>query len=289
VKGRLVKRFAIAGSLLVVASLAASASPAAASVTIGRLDPAPSISCAGSTLDLIEPTVNSGTGYVVPSIPSVSALMISSWSHNGAPAAGTLTAVGPLTLKVFRKVADPATYQVVGHDTRDLIPNTLNTFQARLPVQPGDVIGTITAQPATSACTFSDPGETYMNGPSGSNLADGESAAFMPGASGRSVNVSAVISPSNIFTLGAVTRNKKKGTATITVSLPNEGELAASGKGVTATLLGPPNQRLLIRARGKKKKTLNETGKVKLTVAVTYTPTGGDSSTQSVKVKLKKL
>ena len=33
---------------------------------------------------------------------------------------------------------------------------------------------------------------------------------------------------------------------------------------------------------------LGETGTVKLSVAVTYKPTGGDPSTQSVKVKLKK-
>ena len=45
---------------------------------------------------------------------------------------------------------------------------------------------------------------------------------------------------------------------------------------------------LLIKARGKKQKKLNETGKVKLNVAVTYTPTGGDPNTQSTKVKLRK-
>ena len=40
--------------------------------------------------------------------------------------------------------------------------------------------------------------------------------------------------------------------------------------------------------KGKKKRKLNETGKVKLNVAITYTPTGGVPSTQSLKVKLKK-
>ena len=45
---------------------------------------------------------------------------------------------------------------------------------------------------------------------------------------------------------------------------------------------------LTIKAKGKKQKTLNETGKVTVTPKVTYTPTGGDASTQSVKVKLKK-
>lgn len=287
---RLLKRLGLTASLAAL-SLTASASPAAASVTIGRLDPAPSISCQGSTLDLIEPTVKSGTGYVVPSIPSVSALMISSWSHNGAPAGGNAPAVGPLTLKVFRKVADPATYQVVGHDTRALIPNTLNTFQARLPVQPGDVIGTNTAQPATSACTFSDPGETYMSTAAASNLADGQSAAFVPGSPNRSLNVSAVVSPSNLFTLGAVTRNKKNGTASVDVNVPNPGQLALSGNGVKSQQASPdaPGEiELLIRATGKKKKKLNRKGEVKINPTITYTPTGGDASSQSIKVKLKR-
>ena len=44
----------------------------------------------------------------------------------------------------------------------------------------------------------------------------------------------------------------------------------------------------MVKATGKKRKKLNKTGKVKLSVAVTYTPTNGDPGTESVKVKLKK-
>jgi len=106
----------------------------------------------------------------------------------------------------------------------------------------------------------------------------------------------AFVKPTNAFTLSAITRNKKKGTATITLNVPNPGDLTGSGNGVKAASAGAvisksvgagPAQ-LLIKAKGKKKKKLNETGKVKLNVAVTYAPTGGDPSTQSVKVKLKK-
>ena len=46
--------------------------------------------------------------------------------------------------------------------------------------------------------------------------------------------------------------------------------------------------KVTIRAKGKKKRKLNETGKVKLNVAITYTPTGGSPSTDSTKVKLRK-
>jgi hypothetical protein len=104
-------------------------------------------------------------------------------------------------------------------------------------------------------------------------------------------------SPSNAFTLGAVARNKKKGTATLNLILPNPGELTASGNGVSAAsagraviskAVGVGPAQLLIKATGKKKRKLNETGKVKLNVVVTYTPTGGDPNTQSVMVKLKR-
>jgi hypothetical protein len=104
------------------------------------------------------------------------------------------------------------------------------------------------------------------------------------------------VKPSNAVTLGAITRNKKKGTATLPVNVPNPGELAGSGNGVKASSAGAVisksvsagQAQLLIKAKGKKKKQLNQKGKVKLNVAITYTPTGGDPSTQSVKVKLKK-
>ncbi len=105
------------------------------------------------------------------------------------------------------------------------------------------------------------------------------------------------VKPSNVVTLGKITRNQKKGTATLTVNVPNPGELTGSGNGVKASSagravisksVGAGQAQLLIKAKGKKKKQLNQKGKVKLNLAVTYTPTGGDPSTQSVKVKLKK-
>ena len=102
------------------------------------------------------------------------------------------------------------------------------------------------------------------------------------------LNVTAVVAPSNSFTFGATTRNKKKGTATLTVNLPNPGELTASGKDVNVAgaaviskAVTARTASLLIKARGKKKHKLNDTGKVKLNPAITYTPTGGDPSTQS--------
>jgi hypothetical protein len=104
------------------------------------------------------------------------------------------------------------------------------------------------------------------------------------------------VKPSNAFTLGGIQRNKKKGTASLTVSVPYAGDLALSGKGVKAAgatqavaVTAPGNVKLLIKAKGKKRKTLNETGKVRVRPNITYTPTGGDPSSQSKSLKLKKL
>jgi hypothetical protein len=143
-------------------------------------------------------------------------------------------------------------------------------------------------------CTFSAPGETFLFRPSSA----GESGDFFTIADLRA-NVSAVVEPDNRFVLGSVNRNKKKGTATISVEdIPNPGELALSGKGVKTASTGgaviakpvsaPGDVKLKIRAKGKKKRKLNENGKVKVTVNVTFTPTGGDPNTQSRKLKLKK-
>jgi hypothetical protein len=101
----------------------------------------------------------------------------------------------------------------------------------------------------------------------------------------------------NAFTIAGIRRNKKKGNATITINLPNPGELtgtgnkakvASAGGAVISKTVGKGQAKLVVKAKGKKKKKLNRKGKVKLNIAITYTPTGGRANTQSTKVKLKK-
>ncbi len=198
-------------------------------------------------------------------------------------------------MKVFRPIGG-LDYSVVGHDgPRALAPSTLNTFPASIEVRPGDVLGLFTGGTGTG-CIYSSPGNSYLarNG----DLSDGSSGTFTsgnPATPDNRLNISAVVNPTNTFTLGSITRNRKKGTATLTVNVPNPGELAASGKGVKAASQATTSKavtagaaKLTIRAKGKKKGKLNDTGKVKLKPKITFTPTGGDPSTQSRKLKLKK-
>jgi hypothetical protein len=269
----------------------ATASSATAAVTIGQLAPGtapPDVCTSNSPFDEVQPTVTSGNSYVVPAMPPASALVVSSWSVNAGP-----NAAASLKMKMWRKVAEPLTFQVVGHDGfRALTPSTVNTFKTSIPVQPGDVLG-VNDGTADSACAFSVPGETFPN--RGGDLADGQSGAFPTSANFR-LNMTAVVEPSNTFTLGKATLNKRKGTATITATVPNPGQLTASGKGVkaagaavTSKAVGAGTVKLKIRAKGKKKAKLNDTGKVKLNAQISYTPTGGTAATLSRKVKLKKI
>jgi hypothetical protein len=232
--------------------------------------------------------VTSGTPFVVP----VEGTM-TSWSHNAAAGANQT-----LTMKVFRKSADPSTYTAIAHDgPRPLIASMVNNFPVSIPVKRGDLLGLNTISPVdTGAATGGFPGDTWVEHAPG--LVDGGSGDFsITNPNGVRLNISATIEPSNSFTLGGVKDNTRNGTATLTVDVPNPGELTASGKGVkaasskaviSATVTSPGAAKLLVKASGKKKRKLNETGKVKLRVAVRYTPTGGQSLTQSTKVRLKK-
>jgi hypothetical protein len=282
----------VALASLVTLFAAATASPAGA-VTIGQLAPdgATFLICTSDT-DRVPLTIASGNSYVVPSTGGVTEWTLTSWSHNATSGDGQ-----QLTMKVFRKVGEPLRYMAVGHDgPRPLVPSTLNTFQTSMQVKAGDVLGSNGESPVASGCRWStgDPGDSYTQIiPS---LADGQSGDGSGNQFNIRLNVSAEIMPTNTFTLGAITRNKRKGTASVAAQVPNPGELSVSGNGVkaagarsAATTVGTAGTAtVVVKASGKKKRKLNENGKVKVTPTITYTPTGGSPKSISTKVKLRK-
>ena len=283
---RCLKRLARAGGLAALA-LAIGASPAAGAVTIGQTS-ADSEVCEGP-LEVLQPTVTAGNAYVVPALGT-----ITSWSHRAGPSEDD-----QLTkMKVFRKIAEPSTYQVVAQDGPRMVkPGVLNTFTTNIAVTPGDVLGMTvlgTSAGNPTSCHFNAPGETSLSR-FGDDLSGGVAAAF-PSVPELRVNISAVVAPSNAFALGEVRRNKKKGTAALTVSVPNPGQVALSGKGVKTaaaartakTVPSAGEVKLRLKAKGKKKRRLNKTGKVTIKPKITYTPTGGDPSTRSLRLKLKR-
>jgi len=271
-------RFALIASLAAVA-LSANASPAAGSVTIGQLGDLNAGNC-DAGMDFVQLGTSSGNPYVVPGAGT-----ITSWTVRGAGDRGTLS------IKIFRKLADPARFQAIGHagpQTRTPGGAAANTFPANIRVRPGDLLGlhTVTATP----CAFKDPGglPAVLAG----DLADGAAAAFTPEAE-FDLDVQAVFVPDNAFRLGNAKRNKKRGTATLTVNVPNPGELALSGKGVRTgaakSIPAAGEADLLIKAKGKTGRKLKLTGQATVTPRITYVTTGGNPSTQSMALKLKRL
>jgi sugar lactone lactonase YvrE len=106
--------------------------------------------------------------------------------------------------------------------------------------------------------------------------------------------------PSNLFSFGKLKRNKKRGTAKLTVNVPGPGTLTLAGKGVVGqrpahqdgaaarTVSAAGQVKLLIKAKGKAKKKLTKRGKAKVKINVTFTPTGGDPNSKAKTIKLIK-
>ena len=270
----------VVGSALAVGASAASA------VTVGEMAlMEPGSTCDGG-IDAVTPDAGTGNGYAVPSTGGIGSWTLTSWSTNASsdPAQS-------MTLKIFRKVGDPATFQALSHDVRHDLHPDINTFAASLQVSSGDLIGFhYDATTAGGGCGFVASG---MSAVTIGNLADRASAAFTPIANFR-LNLSAQVTPTNAFTLGEP-KAKANGTAKLTVSVPNPGDLKVSGNGVKASSAGAiaakhvsaaGTVKLVIRAKGRKKQRLASSGKVSVRAKISFTPTGGVANVESRKVKL---
>ncbi len=116
-----------------------------------------------------------------------------------------------------------------------------------------------------------------------------QDAAGTPVAAGGTIS----ILPSNDFSIGGLSLSRKKGTGALAVTVPGPGKLVLSGKGVekaTKRVKRARRVKLPIRARGKALKALKKRGKVRLPLAIAFTPDGGNTLVKYEKVMLiKKL
>jgi hypothetical protein len=270
-----------------VGLLAAPVSPAKAVVSVGFIDqsgPTPPALCINpDPIDLVQAIGPPAPFYTVPAAPGQS-LVITSWSHHAA------TGSAAIEFKVYRPVGG-AIYRVVAHDgPRPLTSGTVNTFSGlHIPVLPGDVIGLHTAA-APTACHFNAPGQSYLF--RSGDLADGEQGDFQPN-NGEQLNVSALVAPDNRLTVHRVKRNKKRGSARIKLGVPNPGELHLAGAGVSfrgarhrAVQAGVVS--LIVRAFGRAREKLLDSGKVRVVAQVSYVVGGAEGSFLPVKLTLRK-
>jgi hypothetical protein len=143
-----------------------------------------------------------------------------------------------------------------------------------------DGTGISGATSTTYSVTVADVGHQLTCTVTSSTPADGS-------ASATSAAVTAGY-PSNKFSFGKLALNKHKGTATQTVKVPGAGKLVLKGKGVkTARKTASGGKvKLKIVLSAKQLRLLKAAGKLKVKVAVTFTPTGGKPLTKHKKITL---
>ena len=98
------------------------------------------------------------------------------------------------------------------------------------------------------------------------------------------------------FTVGKAKRNRKRGTARLPVDIPGAGKVAVSGKGIkpasvpagasASAVAHSSATTVLIRPKAKVRRKLNRRGRARVTVSVTYTRSGLDPVTKTVKLTL---
>ena len=208
---------------------------------------------------------------------------------------------GPFRLRVLTPDGG-TTYTGAGTSAPQTPSSTATqTFTADLSVRAGQLIGLDQTWPAQVGVA-SVPGSGAAYGGWTPPLADGNQGSGFTGSSDTELGFNADVAtkPSNAFSFGKLDRNTKEGSATLASSVPGPGTLELTGNGVKAASAGAVAAttvsaagvvELPIRAKGKKKKQLNNSGKTKVNVSVVYTPSGdlpGDPNTQSRRVKLLK-
>jgi hypothetical protein len=238
------------------------------------------------------------------------------------------SAAGAVRLKIFRYTGTGTdlVFKVLAESSlKTLEPDTAYDFKERIPVDQGDLLGLTAVSDAEVGITVPGTPQNRLAQFGGGDIAPGQTGTATIAWPDLRPSVAATVEPDADgdgfgddsqdkcpvdrttqalcqFSFGRLKRNEERGTAVLPVTVPGAGALSLSGKGVAGqqastsraasaggrATASASTVKLVVKGKGKKKKTLNETGKVKLNLAITYTPTGGDPTTRSMKVKLKK-
>jgi hypothetical protein len=163
-----------------------------AATSIGQLDPGtPSSPCQGLS-GWVQSTEAGAPSYVVPAGRSV----IVSWSHRANSTVGR-----ELGVRVWRATATVGSYTLVGGGPlRILTPGGINTFQERLPVSGGDLLGLRVGNPPTgsfpdgggASCTYTAAaGNSVRYGVAGNEPPSGSTGTLSSTLASRRLNVTA--------------------------------------------------------------------------------------------------
>ena len=257
------------------------AAPAGAAVTLGQLASAPSSPDCPATpppgVDYLQPSITGGNLYIARQAGT-----ISSWSTRSSGGGASYV------FKIFRRTSDPDVFQVIAQAPAHTLTAGINTVPVSIAVRSGDMIG-INESGGPNSCTFSQTGDAVLTR-SGS-LSEGASGTFAQQSNVR-LNLSAVLVPSNVFNIVAITRDRRQGTATVIVNVSNPGVLTISGNGLkkrkARNVATAATVQFGIATAGTRRRKLNKTGKVTLTPTIAFIPSGGDVASTTFAVKLKK-
>jgi len=242
----------IRGALLSASAATAAlalAGTAQGAVTIGtnltgpadEINPGCSVAC--TTMNLAVPSDTASGGLTSPVNGTVTG-----WRFK------SVTAGGSIALRILRP-AGGASFTGAGTSAAVTSSGSVpaqGPFPTSLPIRLGDYVG-LNATAMQTPLIDTPATQLYWNAPT---LADGQTAQGTAGT--REVAVQAVVEPTNTVTFGAITRNKKKGTARVKMSVPNAGQLSYSGPGINVagpvTLAAPGEVQLTVSAIGKKRR-----------------------------------
>jgi hypothetical protein len=307
----------LVGSLVVAISLGAGLAVAVGGSTeVGQTTSSP-------TFGVNTPVAPFSTVAGTPSYETPHGVL-TSWRFHSS---GDLAA-GAVRLKIFRYVGTGSdlVFKVLAQSSlKTLDPDTAYDFKERIPVDQGDLLGltavgnaevgiTVPGTPQNRLAQFGggdiSPGETGTATIAWPDLRPSVAATIEADVDGDGFGddtqdkcpVDRTTQGLCQFSLGKLKRNKRRGTALLPVTVPGAGTLSLSGKGVAGqqastsraasargkAVTSASTVKLKVKGKGKKRRTLNETGRVKLDLAITYTPAGGEPSSQSTRVKLKK-
>jgi hypothetical protein len=269
-------RWLTAAAAALVALMAAT--PARGAVTLGQIPASPPSPACSTTADYLQPSITGGNLYIARQAGT-----ITSWSTNSSGGGAAYV------FKVFRRTTDPDVFQVIAHAPTHTLTPGINTLPVNIAVRSGDMIGINESGPDNS-CTVTQFGDAVLT--RGGGLSDGASGSFSPVNDVR-LNLSAVLVPSNAFTVASIVRDRHQGTATLTLNTSNPGVVTITGPGLkkhnatkNVAVAGPVQ--FGIAAVGSRKRRLQKRGNVTLTTTLTFTPSNGDPASQLLTVKLKK-
>jgi hypothetical protein len=196
---------------------------------------------------------------------------------------------GPFRLRVLTPVAGK-TYTGAGSGPFQAASGAgIHVLPVSLPIAAGQTIAIDNSQGGDKLGGRSVSGSSYLF--MLPQLADGATATAIGPANGLEVGFNADVATD---ALGRAKRNRRRGTAKLTVRLPGPGKVTLRGKALRrdrAERSGAGRVKLLVKPKGRLRHRLRRTGSAKVRVRVSFVPTGvpgGAANVQHRTIKLRR-